>query len=283
VLKTGGRVDLRTGLPPSIEVVYAENQSPQTFEYRLSGRDRRRIDNFERGQSSLLILTHYNDTARSLRSFFNRRIPLWEGYTREALDDLVRAVGGTNDTKALAAAVVDFMGNVGKAFSPSAFGNAFEREVAESCTARRKGKPAKIQDLARLLLQEPNHKGIANVLRQIFELSRTDTAFADVKIDCSNEFWDAVRLSEYGDVDTGLAQLTNRRTYSRPTPPDKAVSTIHKAKGLECESVIVLPCDAKAFPDTLEARRLLYVALSRARRNLMLVVSRDHPSPLLLV
>jgi DNA helicase-2/ATP-dependent DNA helicase PcrA len=101
-------------------------------------------------------------------------------------------------------------------------------------------------------------------------------------VDCLSEFWDAVRLSEYGDVDTGLGQLTNRRTHSRPTPPDKALSTIHKAKGLECEGVIVLPCDAKMFPDKPEARRLLYVALSRARCNLMLVVSRDNPTPLFL-
>jgi len=42
-----------------------------------------------------------------------------------------------------------------------------------------------------------------------------------------------------------------------------AISTIHKAKDLECESVIVMPCDARTFPDKHDARCLLYVALSR--------------------
>ena len=74
---------------------------------------------------------------------------------------------------------------------------------------------------------------------------------------------------------------THRRIYSRPKPPDKAISTIHKAKGLECESVIVIPCDARTFADKLDARCLLYVALSRAKTSLMLVVSRNNPSPLL--
>jgi DNA helicase-2/ATP-dependent DNA helicase PcrA len=44
-----------------------------------------------------------------------------------------------------------------------------------------------------------------------------------------------------------------------------------------------MPCDARTFPDTFEARCLLYVALSRAKDRLLLVVSRDTPSPLLAI
>ena len=66
----------------------------------------------------------------------------------------------------------------------------------------------------------------------------------------------------------------------RPKPPARAISTIHKAKGLECDSVIVMPCDAKTFPDKADARCLLYVALSRPKRRLALVMSKDNPSPL---
>jgi hypothetical protein len=43
-----------------------------------------------------------------------------------------------------------------------------------------------------------------------------------------------------------------------------------------------MPCDAKSFPDTPDARCLLYVALSRAKSELMLVVSAEKPSPLLI-
>lgn len=49
------------------------------------------------------------------------------------------------------------------------------------------------------------------------------------------------------------------------------------------DSVILMPCDARTFPDKLEARCLLYVALSRARSRLQLVVSRNSPSPLLAI
>ena len=283
-LKMGGTIDLRNGLPPSVTVVFAENQSQRNFEYQLSSEDRKQIDAFERTQTSLLILTRYNETARSFRGFFNRRLPLWEGHTRPGLEKLVDALAaGQGDRAALAAAIVAFMGEVGKGFSPSAFGDRFEKEVREGCKGNCRGKPATIQELARFLVAEANHCGVAKMLRRLSELTTTDGNFADIKIDCRKEFWEAIRLGDFDTADNGFAEITPRRIYSRPKPPEKAISTIHKAKGLECDSVIVMPCDARNFPDKSEARCLLYVALSRAKSRLLLVVSRNSPSPLLTI
>jgi hypothetical protein len=147
-----------------VQVVVAENRAQRRLAYQLSGPDRGAIDAFEQQCNSLLILTRDNDTAVSLRSFFNRRVPLWEGYTRYALDDLVGAVAASNgDGSRLGAAVVAFMGEVGIGFTPSAFGDVFEREIREGCTTARRGKPAKLQGLARLLLEHPDHRGVAAV------------------------------------------------------------------------------------------------------------------------
>ena len=283
-LKMGGKVDLRSELPECVEIIFAENQAQKILEYQLATQDRKRIDAFQRAQTSLLILTHHNQTARSFRGFFNRSIPLWEGHTRSGLETLVGAINtAQRDRVALAAAIVRFMNDVGKGFSPSAFGNAFEQEVREGCTKSRRGKPAAIQELARFLVADPGHQGVARTLRRLSELKTTDAAFAGIQLDCHKEFWDAVHLGDFETADVGLAEITHRRTYSRPKPPDKAISTIHKAKGLECDSVIIMPCDARTFPDKLEARCLLYVALSRARSRLQLVVSRNSPSPLLAI
>jgi len=175
------------------------------------------------------------------------------------------------------------MGEVGKGFSPSAFGDRFAKEVSEGCTGNCRGKPATIQELARFLVAEANHCGVAKMLRRLSELTATDGNFAGIKIDCRKEFWEAIRLGDFDTADNGLAEITHRRIYSHPKPPEKAISTIHKAKGLECDSVIVMPCDTKNFPDKQEARCLLYVALSRAKSRLLLVVSRSSPSPLFTV
>lgn len=274
-------IDLRTGLPPSLDVVIAENQAQKNLEYALSKGDRKRVDAFTESESSLLILTRHNQTARSFRGFFSRRVALWEGHTRSALETLVDGMNGAKGNSAgLAEVVVSFMGDIGRGFSPSAFGDAFVLEAREGCKRNRKGKPATIQSLARYVVDDPSHQGVAKVLARISALKKADPAFSGIEVDHYSEFHDAIRLGDYQNTEEGLAEITRRRTYSRPRPPAKAISTIHKAKGLECDSVIVMPCDAKTFPGNREARCLLYVALSRAKKRLMLVVSREKPSPL---
>jgi DNA helicase-2/ATP-dependent DNA helicase PcrA len=278
----GGKIDLRGALPECVQVAFAENQAEKKLDYRLSAESRRPVEDFERAQASLFVLTHFNDTSQSLRAFFNRSIPLWEGSARDGLDEMVGAMlRAANDRNALASAVVDFIGAVGIGFGASAFGDRFKTEVRDGCVRPCKGKPAKIQELARHIVADPTHRGVARMLRHLSELVISDASFHGIKFDRRREFWDAVHLGEFETPSAGIAELSHRRTHLRPKPPAKAVSTIHKSKGLECESVIVMPCDANTFPDKPSARCLLYVALSRATTRVLLVVSRNHPSPLL--
>jgi DNA helicase-2/ATP-dependent DNA helicase PcrA len=281
-LKNGGKVDLRTA-PPSVKVVSATNIAQKNFDYRLGQHDRRPIDAFEKRQSSLLVLTRYNDTARALRSFFDRRILLWEGHTRSALETFAQQLEQATGPTEIAAAIMKFMDAVAVGFSPSEFGRRLGEEIIDRCSKKTRGKPAMIQELAKLVLEAPDHKGAARMLARLHEFTQSEPHFANVRFDCHGEFWDAVRLGQFESPADGLADLAHRRAYARPQPPDRAISNIHKAKGLECESVIVLPCDAKAFPDKPDARCLLYVALSRAKSELMLVISADTPSPLFIV
>jgi DNA helicase-2/ATP-dependent DNA helicase PcrA len=135
--------------------------------------------------------------------------------------------------------------------------------------------------LGRLLLDEPNHRGIAKALQRLKELITDDPAFSAVKIDYHREFWDAVRLAQFDDPDEGFAEVSRRRSYARPSVPTKAISTVRKAKGLECRNVLILPCDAQHFAESPAARCRLYVAMSRPTHSLTLVVSQKTPSPLL--
>jgi UvrD-like helicase C-terminal domain len=214
-------------------------------------------------------------------AFFGGRIDLWEGHTRSSLDKLANKLrDAEGNSLALTDAVLKFMRSVASGFSRSAFGNRLEQEVRDGCIAACRGKPAKIQELGRILLAEPNHKGVGKMLRRLHEFSQSDPVFEDVIVDHYKEFWEAIRLGEFETVEDGLAEITHRRTYSHPKPPSKAISTIHKAKGLECDSVILMPCDATTFPDSAFARCLIYVALSRAKSRLLLVLSRANRSPL---
>jgi hypothetical protein len=59
-------------------------------------------------------------------------------------------------------------------------------------------------------------------------LKHTDGTFADVETDCHKEFWDAVRIGEFETAEAGLAEITHRRTYSQPKPPEKAISCVFR-------------------------------------------------------
>ncbi len=149
-LSNGGVIDLTGELPDGLNVVFAENNGKKYGDYALDKADRKPVDDFVESQKSLLVLTSTNKTARALCAFVNRRIPLWEGHVRDNLEKLVStiiAAGG--DCEKLGSAIVEFMGDIGKGFSASAFGDDFEREIAEGCAKPRKGKPAAIQELAR--------------------------------------------------------------------------------------------------------------------------------------
>ncbi|MGH7121845.1 MAG: hypothetical protein ACREFP_23105, partial [Acetobacteraceae bacterium] len=193
-LKAGGRLDLRTNRPRAVEVVIADNQAQRYSDYRLASADRKPIDAFEHAHESLLIVSHFAETAQHLRAFFGRRLPLWEGHTRPALEGLVEAtIKHRGNPAQLASALVTFLNAIGKGFSPSASGDRLVREAREGCARSTSGKPAAIQAMARHIVETPDHRGVSSALGALAELARTSTDFAQVEMDCYAEFWDAVR------------------------------------------------------------------------------------------
>jgi DNA helicase-2/ATP-dependent DNA helicase PcrA len=283
-LQRGEPVDLRRDLPAAVTVIRADNQARRALEFRPAAADRRPIDAFANAAGTLMVLTYTNAATRSLRSFFNRQIPLWEGHRRDALETYVDALTAANGNgNAVAAAVVNFMQSTCIGFTQGDFANSFTQDVREGCVRRRRNKPAKLQELARLIVAEPDHRGASKVLAALAELRRNDANFRPIQVDGAREFFEAGKLGTFETPDAGFAEISHRRTYTRPSPPPKSISTIHKAKGLECQNVIVAPCDADSFGDDNLSRCLLYVAISRPTHQLMLVVPRANPSPLLLV
>ena len=102
-----------------------------------------------------------------------------------------------------------------------------------------------------------------------------------MKIDHRSELREAIRIGQFAGVDEGFAELSRMRSYSHPSPPKKVLSSIHKAKGLECDHAMLMACDKAQFTSTMYARSKMYVALSRAKKSMTLVVPTSGFSPLL--
>ncbi|HBS25546.1 MAG TPA: helicase [Gammaproteobacteria bacterium] len=275
-------LDLTTGLPPSVKVIIAENTSPSHGGYRVESQQRKSLDGHLKGHDEVFVLASSNDLVRSLRSFWNRQIPIWEGYTRDALSSLVTDTQSfDSDAVKAGEALTKFMSSIAKGFSASTHGNTLQIEIKSGCAKNRKGKPRNIQTLARMLLEEPNHVGISKAIGVIEQFMTNATAgFADVKVDFKREFWEAQKLAQYEDVSLGYAEITMRRSVLQPKPLAKTLSTVHKAKGLECCNTMIMNCDRSSFGDTIYGRCKLYVALSRAKSSLAIILPETNPSPL---
>ncbi|MEY9142040.1 ATP-binding domain-containing protein [Bradyrhizobium elkanii] len=278
-LAAGGKLRLTGKLPRGLLVVFANNTAQRNLGFQLDAQDRRPLDLAFKGAQPLLILSHHNDTVQAIRAYLGRSMPIWEGHTRSALPTLVEQLATCDDASTVAKAAVAFVQGTCTGFSDSQFATRFQAEVASGCAKPARGKPALIQSLARRILEQPNHAGVGAFLQHLQAAAKSHVEFASIHIDYPREFWEAVRLGAATDPQAGLAEQSRHNAHTRRLPPLRAISTIHKAKGLEAPSVVIMPCDGTTFRE--KDRRLLYVAISRASRNLTLVVSRSNPSPII--
>lgn len=281
-LDKGEPIDLTGTLPPSVRILNGNNTAMQHNGYILSREHRRPIYNLVRELDQVMVLAARNKLVTAIRAFWGRSMPIWEGHTREALALLVADLREkSGDAEALARGLIDFMGAITAGFSKSSHGDRLLQEVSEGCVRNTWGKPANIQAVAQCIVDDPSHTGIAAAINLIGELiEQKEVGFDNVKIDNCVEFRDAIRVGQFTSADEAFAEIARKRSYTRPSPPARVISSIHKAKGLECDIVLVMACDRTQFSDTIYSRCRMYVALSRAKRSLTLVIPETNPSPL---
>lgn len=282
-LRNGGAIDVRRELPRGLTLITAENISPLHGGFQLEMAVGRNINRIIDNADPLMILSTQNALVRGVNGYLRGRVPIWEGHTREALQLLVcecSAAAGSPD--AVAAAFRRFVQTCCKGFSNSGFANRLVLEVAGRAATRCRGKPAQLQELARLLIESPDHRGVSNALIQLNALANTQDAFREIRIDLQREYREAIRLGSFEDASDGFAELNRRRSMVRSHMPSRFVSTVHKAKGLESPNVLLMPCDQSSFPDSAEKRCLLYVALSRASSSVTIAVSSVNSSRLFI-
>lgn len=275
-------IDLRgAATPRELLVMSGNNRARSRTGYQLDRDEGRKVRAHVDGRPTVMVLGATNELVLSLRAFWGRQLPIWEGHTRNALSTLVSATeAGNGNPESLSAAVFDFVSAISTGFTPSAHKEILLREAREGCTRRTAGKPANLRAVAKCLVDDPTHVGVSRAISLIGQhIEQRAPGFGDVKVNHRSEFRDGTRLSEFKTPAAGFAELSRKRSYAHPTPPSKAISTIHKSKGLEFDHVVLVNCDAGSFGATSYGRCKLYVALSRARSSLALVLPTV-PTPL---
>jgi hypothetical protein len=121
----------------------------------------------------------------------------------------------------------------------------------------------------------PDHRGMAVAMRIV-----RNGPPAGYAVRFHDHVWALCAFDRTDDPRSFLSAL-GRIRRRRKWPP-QMVSTIHKAKGLEFDHVLLCPVDHHQYPNSILGARLLYVALSRAKRSIRLVLAPDAPSRHLL-
>ncbi len=260
-----------------LSVIVCENQARRSLGLQLDPETRAPVTRMLNDKAPLLVLSPHKDTGRAIRAASGRRLPIWEGHARSALPTLTVALAKAANAGQVAEAAITFCQEICTGFSDGAFANRFRDELCTGCAQSARGKFVALQAMARAVLEAPDHRGVGQMLRLLQAARKSDPGFAGVHIDYPTEFWEAARLADHEDLQAAIDHQIAHRRALRRMPPPRAISTVHKAKGLEARRVLVMPCEDKTFK--AKDARLLYVALSRATESLTLVVSAEKPSP----
>lgn len=243
--------------------------------------ERRAVDYYVQGERELLVLAPSNPLVQGLRGFWGRRLPMWEGHRRDELaalvDDLERCAGNPG---AVLDAVIRFVQCTCAGFTESKWAHVLRRGLASELEPSSSERIVKLQRVARCVKELPDHRGAGNAVNELRKLVMVGGDFGAIRIDCYQQFAEAACLADFDGARDALRGILERRRHSRSRLPSKVVSTVHKAKGLECGSVLIIPCDKSGYGDTEYKRCLMYVALSRATKSLCLVLPRRDGSPL---
>ncbi len=269
-------------LPSGVKVRFAEDGSPIPANYRFMPENWNDLNALLNEDKQMLLIAGTNATIQSLRGTFRPRFPIWEGHTRNYLEKFIEELSeGVGDLDAKASAFVECLKSLLVGFSRGRYGDRLIQEIRAPSDNPRGQIPPQLRAMAEFIRSDPNHIGFSKAAEHLKGLIiQNADGFSELHIDYKRELDDLIKLKGYKDPLTGFAEISQRRSRAYPKPPRKALSTVHKSKGLEAEYVFVFACDGGHFPETLVKRNLLYVALSRATESVTIIASRNYQSPL---
>jgi hypothetical protein len=217
----------------------------------------------------LIVLGRRNSEVNDLARQGDLNLVVNEGTDLAAAEQVLEEVlAASGDAGRVAASAVDFMLDAGVVDPTS------QRAISDLDTGT---SNLVLQVITRSLATHPDLFGLVTAIRA-------------AKYGAASIGW-AIRrpvaVHQIVSLPTDVTASTVRefayqaqRAASESAPPRRCASTIHKAKGREFPHVVVPSLDRNTYRASLQDRQLLYVTLSRATREVTLVVPASSPSPL---
>lgn len=270
-LKSGNPVSLRDA--PACVSAISHNGLAGRERFRDVPTASREVHGFLNGApGSAAVLTFLGKMAKSTAQAGRWRAPLNEGAQLDELDVLIQALEAqVGNAQGLAGAFLDFLAVIGIGLT-TGVSDGIRRRLGTVIDRDRAGRNQTTWlDCLAPIYASPDHRGVAVAMRLV-----RDTRPPGYVIRFRDHVW---ALCAFDRTDDPRAfRSTLGRIRRRHKWPPQMVSTIHKAKGLDFDHVLLCPVDRHQYPDEVLGARLLYVALSRAKQSVRLVLASDSPS-----
>jgi DNA helicase-2/ATP-dependent DNA helicase PcrA len=277
-LKAGRRLPLN-GAPPSVTVVYVRGLRCAGFGHGNPGPLTGPVQAFTRScEGSIAVLSRHNKHVWGLHIAAGGSLRLNEGSDYESAYTLLdNAVANRESSQALALCLIEHVRSVASGFDAAKY-DAVQRAL----------RPNHIEYGRHRVL-----RSFLESLEPIYEAPSVESFCQTAKvIRDAPPSWLTIRMPASMRLIGQLRPQPNQnalecldavvaRIKAGAGRQTRSVSTIHKAKGLEYEHVMIGNFSAAHFGDDEMSRRVAYVALSRARRSITFLVPEQHPSPLL--
>lgn len=269
-LRAGNAVNVREA-PPEVQL-YSANGLAGRGRFKDHKRAGKLLHTFLNGvEGRAVILAHLGDMVRALAQGAGWRAGVNEGAVLEHLDRLlvVAEINGV-DAATLVAGFISFADQIGSGFAKQMREGLLKRA---GTVLNEKGAGLAQQPWLSILAAiyaDPCHRGLAEAMDRLvrsppppYRLRLSDHAAA-------------LRCLRHTEDPRGQLHALSR-VRRRRSLPLQSVSTVHKAKGLEFERVMLCPADRQQYPDNTYGARLLYVAMSRATHTLTIVTDSISP------
>ena len=235
-------------------------------------------DFLNRNDGKAAVLTRTNMAARGHQEAVRRRLILNEGLDFDrAYRTIEKAAANVGRPRRLALVVLDLI-------SKTCAGLTKQRSAALNKAFTKTGIDIGMNRILRPFIESfipiyktPDLSGFCRVVQSVIADKPT---WLTIRMPEAFRLIGRLRPGEDANPLESLDQaVTLRKLFFHL--PYRTVGTVHKAKGHEYDHVMIGNFSADHFPDTEDGHRLAYVALSRARKSIEIIVPERAPSPLL--
>jgi hypothetical protein len=279
-LGTGGLLPVESA-PDCVRVVYVPDLAdvPNVNSDRVTPAIIPALDETLRTlDGSTVVLARNTAHVRGLSSAVRGYLVVHEGVDfSAAYAALAEAEAAVGDPAAMAHIVVDLLQATGRGLTAQLRRQLDASLLPDSIDRGTRRRIAPVLDAMEPLYKKPD---IPTWCRTIAQVLQSPPAWLRIDLPASLRLLARLRPHE-DETPRGALDAAVQHRHDAASVPRRCATTIHKAKGQEFDHVIIAHCSASPFPDRPDARRLLYVGLSRARRSVTIIASERDPSPLL--